>query len=366
MNPLVSSDRRVARLLLPCFCTQLSLVALLSEVAVIEPANPVPCGQRLLGIAISEGEIGFEAAFREVRKAGIQIVELNLPWDMFEQEKGKYQDPYGLLPATAYYGANNIQVCFSLAVINTVKRTTPAYLNGLEWDDPEVVGAFNRLMDWFLAQVPNNVTVAAISVGNEVDLYLEGEPSWKRYSHFVESTIRHLRERHPKIRYGVKTTVTEGVFGGELDQVRNVNQWSDVIMLNLYPQDESFQVDDPKTIHQHLDRIVHAFPDKTVWMTELGYQSGEKHCGSSPAKQARFYHEFFRAWDKHRDQIQMVMINWLHDQPARQVEEWTKYYGLAAPAFAEFLATLGLRHADGTDKPAWKQIVAETRMRGWD
>jgi hypothetical protein len=136
-------------------------------------------------------------------------------------------------------------------------------------------------------------------------------------------------------------------------------------MLNLYPQNDSFQVDEPKAIHQHLDRVVEAFPDQSIWLTELGYQAGEKHCGSSPVKQARFYHEFFRAWDKHQDHIQMAMINWLHDQPSSQVEEWTQYYGLAAPAFAEFLATLGLRTSDGTDKPAWRQILAETRARAW-
>lgn len=331
---------------------------------VLEPANPQPSGQRLLGIALSEGEISFEAAFREATKAGIQIVELNLPWDMFEREEGEYQDPNGLLPATAYYGANNIQVCFSMAVINTVKRTTPEYLEGLAFDNPKVIGAFNRLMDWFLGQVPKNVKVAAISVGNEVDLYLEGDQAWEEYTRFSEQVIRHLRKRHPKIHYGVKVTVTDGVFKHELDKVKALNQSTDVIMLNLYPQNSSFQVDVPEAIHQHLNRVVKAFPDQTIWLTELGYQSGEK-CGSSLTKQAGFYHEFFQAWDKHRDHIRMVMINWLHDQPSSQVLEWTKYYGLAAPSFAEFLATLGLRRSDGTDKPAWKQILAEAHARGW-
>ena len=137
-----------------------------SDEVLFEVLSAEPAGNRRLGVAISEGEVGFGVAFLEARKAGVQIVELNLPWDMFERGEGEYQDPFGLLPATAYYGANDIQVCFSIAVINTVKRTTPGYLKGVEFDDPKMVEAFNRLMDWFLAKVPDNVTVAAISVGH--------------------------------------------------------------------------------------------------------------------------------------------------------------------------------------------------------
>ena len=99
-------------------------------------------------------------------------------------------------------------------------------------------------------------------------------------------------------------------------------------------------------------------------MTEVGYQSGSEHCKSSEALQAQFYHEMFTTWDE-QPQIKLVMAVWLHDIPQKQLKEYEQYYKSSHPAFVEYLATLGLRNYNHTNKAAWLQVLEETKVRGW-
>jgi len=329
---------------------------------VYAPQDPTPLGQRYFGINISESVEGFDASFAVAQQAEVGVVEVVLTWEAIETAPGEYQDPEGVLSAIAFYGYNDIEVLLTLAVVNTVKRTTPQWLDSLDYDDPELVSAFCEMSDWVLGQVPANVTLAGISVGNEIDLVLTGS-EWEDYTAFYGQAADHIRQSSPGIVVGAKCTVMEGVLGGALTQVQQLNQDADVVMLNYYPQDGAFGVMAPSSVHGHFDAVTAAFPGREVWFTELGYQSGSEHCGSSEEKQAEFYHEMFAAWDDHADAMGMVLVNWLHDQSPEQIAEWQEYYGSSDPGFVEFLSTLGLRNHDATDKYAWLQVLAEVDAR---
>jgi len=332
---------------------------------VLTPESVIPKNDRLLGINISESQAGFDSAFLKVLEAGSQVVEINLPWDEIETAEGVFTDPDGILAATRFYGDNDMQVCFSIAVINTVKRTAPSYLDQYDYDAEEFIESFKALMDWLMAHIPENVTVPGISIGNEVDLLLEGD-AWDSYTTFYEEVVTHLRFKYPDPDYGVKTTVMGGVRGEEKTRIQVLNQFSDVVMLNYYPQDEQFQVLQPEMVHQHFVEMVSTFKGKIIWFTEVGYQSGAEHCASSKTKQAHFYHELFKAWDTFNLNVKLILIDWLHDQSPQQITEWEHYYGSSDPGFVEYLSTLGLRNYDNTDKPAWLQILEDANTRGWE
>jgi hypothetical protein len=332
---------------------------------VLIPESVVPRYNRVLGVNISESRAGFDSAFQTVREAGSQVVEINLPWDALEPAEGAYADPDGLLAATSFYGERNIQVFLSIAVINTNRRTAPSYLDQYNYDDTLFIGSFTRMMDWLMAQIPENVTVPGISIGNEVDLLLEGD-AWDAYSAFYQEVVSYLKFKYPAPEYGVKTTVMGGVLGGEQAQIQLLNQYSDVVMLNYYPQDEQFRVLEPEMVHQHFIQLVSTFNGREIWFTELGYQSGSEYCSSSKTQQAHFYHELFKAWDTFNQQVKLIIIDWLHDQSPEQVTEWEDYYGSSDPGFVEYLSTLGLRNYDNTDKPAWMQLLEEANTRGWE
>jgi len=332
---------------------------------VIPAQSPQPVGDRLFGIGLSESEDGFTSSFNTAMEAGIQIVELNIPWDSIEVSEGVYQDPMGgVLEAITFFGYYDIDVMLSLAVVNTVQSTVPGYLQNSDWDSPEMIEAFINLVDWVLSEIPQNVTILSISIGNETDLVLSGDACGD-YIQFVAETSDYIRSTYPDITLGVKNTVTNGVLGEDLSFVQQVNQFTDVVMLTYYPQSPSFQVLDPETVHAHLQQIVNSFPGREIWLNEVGYQSGSEYCASTQTKQAHFYHEFFTAWDTNRQNIKLVLIDWLHDISSEQLMEMEEYYGISDPGFLEYLATLGLRYHDGTDKYAWPQLLEETQARGW-
>jgi len=335
------------------------------EYEIITPENPQHHADRIYGINVSESIDGFEASFQKAQEAGIEVVELNIPWNAIETGEGIYEDPWGgVLEATAFYAQYNIKVCFSIAVINTVKWEVPAYLEEVPSNDQQFINAFNNMIDWFIVNIPSIVDIYSISIGNEIDLVLESENDWNEYTTFFEEAANHIRTNFPIIKIGVKNTIMGGIYGSELEQIQSINEFSDVVMLNYYPQNDNFQVLEPDVVYNHMSEWVNYFPDKEIWLTEVGYQSGSEYCNSTELKQAEFYHHFFIAWDQHKDKIKFVLIDWLHDQSPETIAEWEDYYG-NDPALVEYLSTLGLRNYDGTDKPAWLQLKAEVSARNW-
>jgi hypothetical protein len=252
----------------------------------------------------------------------------------------------------------------SLAVINTVKWEVPDYLTGVAVNSDKFITAYNNMVDWVVTNMPENVILHSISIGNEVDLVLSTDQEWEDYTKFFQKTAQHIQTNHSEIEVGVKTTVMGGVFTSKKTKIQLLNQYSDVVMLNYYPQDSEFRVLDPEIVTQHYGDIVTAFPNKDIRLTEVGYQSGSEYCGSSEVKQAEFFHYMFKAWDTYNNKIKLVVIDWLYDQSPKIIEEWKDYYG-SDPALVEYLSTLGLLNYDGTEKEAWKQVKTEVEARGW-
>jgi len=335
------------------------------EYTVLSPENPQPGEDRLFGINPSESSEGFFPAFELAVEAGLQVTEINLSWDQIETSQGVYEDPYGVLEAITFYGSEDVEVLLTIAVINTVVRTVPDYLDGYDYNSPEVIQAFDNMIEWVLGQISPTVTIAALSIGNEVDILLDGSAQWSDYEGFFLAAAANLNQNHPDLPIGVKCTVMNGLFKGEAGEIQSINQFTDMVMLTYYPLDDWFSVLPASAVHEHFDQVVSYFPEGEIWITEVGYPSGLQ-CNSSETSQAHFFHEVFTAWDDHKDKIDFLLIDWLHEATPEQVAEWELYYGLSDPAFLEFLATLGLRNYDNTDKYAWVQLLAETNARGWD
>lgn len=331
---------------------------------VVSPENPQPKGNRMFGISMSESRDGFEASYAKLKEAGTDMVELNIPWNAIEISEGNYTDPYGLLAATEFYGHEGLKVCFSIAVINTVSWEIPGYLSDVSPDSQGFISAFNNMIDWFMANIPDNVSIPGLSIGNEIDLVLTSDEDWSRYTVFYREAVDHLKKNYPEVQIGVKTTVMNGIFTELKSKVMAINEYSDVVMLNYYPQNDKFEVKSPESVHVDFQRIVDEFPSQKIWMTEIGYQSGSNYCKSSETRQAHFFHNMFTAWDNHKEEIEYILVDWLHDQSNETIEEWKGYYG-DQPALVEYLSTLGVRNFDGTDKAAWLQILEETKVRGW-
>jgi hypothetical protein len=145
-----------------------------------------------------------------------------------------------------------------------------------------------------------------------------------------------------------------------------LNTRSDVIMLTYYPIGPDLQVDAPTIARTAFPAILAAAGAKPVVIQELGYPASPL-LGSSDAMQADFFADAIDQWSQ-IDGSRMPFVNLflLHDFTPEECDAFGEYYGIPNNAqFEAYLCTLGLRHADGTPRPAWTSVVTAARLAGF-
>lgn len=319
-------------------------------------------GARLLGFGVTEGSVGYEVAFGEAKAAGIQFVELAQQWDEVELSPGSLKSPF-LKIANELYPAFDTALVLSINPIDTSSLRVPKHLAGKPFDSAEVIRGFNRFVDFVFAGLPD-ATIIAVSIGNEVDGWLANDAQkWSEYARFVAAVSKHIKTTQPGIPIGAKTTWPATVVTHR-SEIEVINRAADAIMATYYPLNDDFTVRPPTVVKNELSQLVKIAGDKPVFLLETGYPSGSENTSSEP-QQAEFIEAVFAAWDQHADSILMVNFVWLYDMSKSDVRSMTKYYAVKTPAFASFLATLGLKTHEGRDKQAFTSLKTCADMRGW-
>jgi len=336
-----------------------------AEVLPQPETTAVPRGDRMLGIDVSESEgEDYDQAFQLAREAGMQFTSLSVAWDDIEPRPGEFApDPDWLAIANLYYPAHDVPLALTITPIDTNRTRLPADLRGRAFDDPEVIARFERLLDHVFTQIPD-VELAVLAIGNEVDATLGSDgAAWARYQTFFEATAAYARRLRPQVPVGVKLTMS-GLTGETRAWAQALNAQADIVLVTYYPLEADFGVRPARVVHDDLAGMVSLYLDRPIGVLEAGYPSSEK-LGGSEALQAEFVRQVFRAWDAHAAQLKLLNFTWLTDAPEASVEAWTDYYGLHDDRFAAYLATLGLRRADGRSKLAFEVLAAEAHVRGW-
>ncbi len=353
----------------------LPLFVLLVTAACVEPTEPeleppsdttsvVARGARLLGISISDRADGdFNTAYAEAVAVGMQTTGLSLSWDDLEGAPGVYApNPDFLTIAVDYYDSRGTQVLLELNPIDTNNERVPSYLDGRAWDDPELIVAFKDLLDWAIPRTVG-MDIPALAIGNEIDAWLTSDAEWAAYTRFFEEVSAHARSLRPGLRVGSKVTYG-GMSGSNAQKTLALNEHTDVVLTTYYPLGNGFQILPPTTVGGVFDDLASRYSGRPLMFAEIGAPSTER-CGSSHSQQAAFITEAFAAWDRHAEQVELLEFVWMHDISESALDTYESYYGLSDPCFLEYLATLGLKSHDGTEKPAWRALMDEATARGW-
>ena len=313
-----------------------------------------PMSDRMLGIGVTEGSIGFEAAFTTAKQSGIQFLEFAQQWDDIETSQGSFNSEF-LSLADEYYPPRNVSLVLSLNPIDTNNLRVPGFYSDLSWS--ERVDACIAWIDWTLAGLPNT-DVLAIAVGNEVDAWLsnQDESISLEYAAFFDAIRSHIRTSRPDLPVGVKMTL-EGY-------IPTVDANADVHMITYYPFEEGldFQVKPIGLVAADIATIMNA-TTKPVYVLEAGMPTVH-HCGSSVDKQAAFVDEMFSIWDQYLERMPLVLFNWLVDVPRAQVNQFMRYYGIRRnKGFRCFLSSLGMMKSNGKVKPALGRLRDNVNQR---
>ncbi len=335
-----------------------------------EPIPPnttgaVDKGERMLGIDISQtGAMEYHRGL-ELAKDGLkaEVIDLHFSWDMLEGDtEGDYSPMYNFSYLDPYYANYNVKVALTIAVIDTNALTVPSYLDDKPFD--EMITSFNNLIDKLFDVFPKmlNNDVIALSIGNEIDVYLETSQDWQNWEQFYIQTSTYLKTINDQISLGSKITVN-GILENYQTEAVSLNQQTDVVMLTYYPLNPDFTVKNYNVVHQDFETLAGIFT-KDIYMMELGYPTSDV-CLSNEELQALFFEETFKAWDDNKDQYKLMVFSWLADFSDEGVDAFDDQFEISDDAFLEYLRTLGFLTYDGFEKLSFNFIKEHAIARGW-
>ncbi|MCF8357928.1 MAG: T9SS type A sorting domain-containing protein [Prolixibacteraceae bacterium] len=336
----------------------------------------LPKGDRILGWHIDMAENNkYDSAFMYAAFACMESVHFTFTWSEIEPRINNYNPEFieYLDIINIYYPQFGIKTELQISPINTNRLEVPEELTDINFDNPEMIARFKKLLDTVFSHI-GNVEIVALDIGNESDVYLgTNSEQYRQLGTFLDSVTPHAQHLYKQLHDEELKVGTTFTFEGLTDPAKGplckqVNQNRDIVAVTYYPLDHGFIMKPPEVVIPDIERLIDWYPDdsKPVYFVEIGY-STSKLCNSNEEKQARFYQYVFKAWDTFYDHIKYLTIFKLTDWSQETVEAMGQYYGLNNPAFLEYLRTLGVRTwaGNGTNKLAYYQIVHELESRSW-
>lgn len=288
----------------------------------------------------------YAVVLRALDDIGADATSLTLFWDEMAPDGIYAPDPDWPAIANVVYPSERLQLTLNIAVIDTVTDRRPVALQQKAFSDPEVIAAFESFVNDVLAAMPD-VTLTSIGVGNEVDAYLD-DATYDEYAVFFAAASDTLHRLAPEVPVGVTMT-----WDGLQDDTRaqSLADLGDVWMINHYPLTPEFQTRDPRNTAADLSDMIAMAGRKQVLLTETGYPSGG--CGASEAMQLAYFQQVLQFADANSQSMPLVTLVWLHDLNQDAVTGYAQYYSQSSECFADYLATLGMRSYQGSDKPVF-------------
>ena len=312
------------------------------------------------------GPVGFNYLMDLVTGAGVNFYLFGADWANLEPSPGTFDFGGSLVqPLTDMLAQYPQFAGFGLIinVINGNNYLTPADLDDLPLDDPDVLERFDALID-ALAAEPLSAKLGYILVGNEVDSMLAHPADAAAFVTFYKHAVNRIHLKLPKVKVSVIVSS-----GGAVERTTklfaDVSALSDFVTYTYYPitgtATGTWVVRPTNEMKSDLDWLAALACDKPFALTEIGYPSSID-IGSSESQQADFVRKMFADLDTYRQQgrLDFVYYQSLYDLPPDTCD--LSAYTIPDPAVADsicaFLRTLGLRSYD-TDVPrqAWGAFI---------
>jgi hypothetical protein len=324
-------------------------LALLAVLAVPALADDV-----VLSVDITQRpEESFEDAFAVFRASGATATSLSLFWDELEPRPGVYAPDYDWPTlANAFHAAEGVRLTLTFSVIDTVADRRRSDLTALAWDDPEVIAAFAAHLTEVLSRMPD-VELLSVSVGNEIDGFLQTEAEIAAFARFLAAAKATVESLRPGVPVGTK--ITFGGLNRAPERWQPVIAASSALQVTYYPLTDGFAIRPDLDVGADLDRMIALAGGLPIFVLEAGYPSDG--CGSQPDGQRRFVQDLIAGAEARAPEVRLVSLTWLTDVSAPEIEAYQTYYGTDDACFVRYLASLGLRGADGQAKDAliWLQ-----------
>lgn len=361
--------------------------------------HPQPRGDRLLGwdILDESPDSDFGENYGLVFDIGADFHSIHLAWSSLEPsgsgDRGgdTFVDPEDSLVAVAEFvtavretTGDPFKVSLTLRPIDATGKTVPSDLWTQSFGsetDTRMADRFIRLLkDHVFKTIPPDY-LTSLQIGNEIDQYDtsgERDSFWTDYGWFLHHVKRALASDPETMNLPIGFTVTLPGIAHSTEAARapfvGLGAAVDVIGVTYYGNTKSswqIAILSKEAILADLRTFTQSFPDRSVYLQELGFQTSPLNL-SSEIEQARFFRNFFEAWDILRERIPLVNIVRFNDHSVDAAEAEAVSYQIGPERsdyrnFVEYLRTLGIRTHGNTGrlKPAYRILKIEANSRGW-
>lgn len=322
-----------------------------------------------------ENQAAVDSLWTEATDAGMRVGRVQLDWGELEPSPGQF-DGEALEAALSAVSNRGVSPLLTLSTLDSESYTLPADLqsadgqslaNGMAFDDPIIRARFAALLDWL---VPRFLAHGgwAISLGNEVDLRLEGHPEDEAsVVGFVSAGVAHLNAIEPDLAGTV--TLSNSALRDQPALVASLMQVVDVACFNYYGNLRRRGV---AYVARDLDDRLRAAGNLDVILQEVGYPAGyedqRSYIRSTPREQQAFLKAVLQKMAK-EERLKAAIVFQLLDWSPWLTDLFLQFYEDAGvPAWflrrlEEQLRTIGLsRWEDARARPAWSTFLTYVRQ----
>lgn len=335
----------------------------------IPAKNPAPLrrvapgGPLLVGITVNTfanetmNAEGLMRRWQQSIDTGANFVVSNGKWNELEPKKGDYKLD-GLKFQVSEAKKHNLQIAYTLRLIDTVARTMPADLQRKKWTDPEMEARVTRLIEALAPEFGGRVKW--FMLGNEIDGYFGRHPEEVQdFAQLYDRVSKRLKELVPDLL--VSSTMMYGGIETLDGLMRPLNGRFDFLAITYYPIRADFTMKDPSIVTNDFTRMRNAAAGRGVVLQEIGYATAAVN-GSSEEKQAQFVSNVFSQLRANRDVFAAGSFFVLADLSDPFVKSLAQFYGIQnAPTFLGFLQSTGLFDLQGKPKRSWGVFQSEMR-----
>jgi hypothetical protein len=247
---------------------------------------------------------------------------------------------------------------YSIKMIETNLKTTPADLQSVSFGDPQMINRFAKLIDTFAKADPAIRKITHILIGNEVDGYLSSHPSEKRgFISFYQAAVNYIHLKLPKVKVG--TIITFNGAKSDPSLFNALQTFGDFTCYTYYAEDPAkspFTMKVPADVLADINWMANNTGGKPFAFTEIGYTSATGN-NSSENLQAAFVSAMFDTFKAYKCSPKIEFINYqgMYDYPAGACGSYGQGQGLTDTiSICGFMNNLGLKSWNtGQPKPAW-------------
>ena len=322
-----------------------------------------------------ENRAAVDSLWTEATDAGMRVGRVQIDWAELEPSPGRFDDE-ALEAALSAVSDRGVSPLLTLSTLDSESYTLPEDLqsadgpslaNGMAFDDPIIRARFAALLDWL---VPRFLAHGgwAISLGNEVDLRLEGHPEdGASIVGFVSAGVAHLNAIEADL--GGTVTLSNSALRDQPALVASLMQVVDVACFNYYGKLRRRGV---AYVARDLDDRLRAAGSLDVVLQEVGYPAGyedqRSHIRSTPEEQQAFLKAVFQKMAKEKRLRAAVLFQFLDWSPWLTDLFLQFYEDAGLPKWflnrvEEQLRTIGLRRwEDASARPAWNTFLTYVRQ----